>query len=165
MCAHMNETIQLYTNGACKGNPGPGGYGAVLLCGGDRKEISGGYRKTNISRMELKSCIAGLSPLTSPSVVTLTSSSQYVVNAMARGMAKRWAAKGWNLSPSKPVKNADLWKQLLTMCEKHTVVFHLVQAIDVDVENVRCEVLAEEASEMEALPADTIFEAPKSTEG
>ena len=160
----MTETIELYTDGACKGNPGPGGYGAVLLCGGQRKELSGGFRKTTNNRMELMACVEGLRALKRPSTVTLTSDSKYVVNAMARGWAKRWRSKGWKLSPSKLAKNPDLWKELLALCEKHTVTFKWVQGHTGHPENERCDVLAVAASEMKDLPADTVFETPKPPE-
>jgi ribonuclease HI len=156
----MTKTIELYTDGACKGNPGPGGYGAVLLADGRRKELSGGFRKTTNNRMELMACVVGLRALTSPSAVTLTSDSKSVVNAMARGLAKRWRSKGWKLSPSKSAKNSDLWKELLELCEKHAVTFKLVQGQPGHPENERCDELAVAASEQEDLPADSAFEAP-----
>ncbi len=154
----MNETIELYTDGACKGNPGPGGYGAVLVHNGQRKELSGGFRKTTNNRMELLACIAGLRALKRPSEVILTSDSKYVVNAMARGWAKRWRSKGWKLSPSKPAKNSDLWKELLELCEKHSVTFKWVKGHDGHAENERCDVLAVAASEKTDLPVDEFFE-------
>ena len=160
----MNELIQLYTDGACKGNPGPGGYGAVLLCSGRRKELSGGFRKTTNNRMELMACIEGLRALTRPSTVTLASDSKYVVNAMARGWAKRWRSKGWKLSPSKPAKNSDLWKELLELCEKHTVTFKWVKGHSGHPENERCDELAVTASERKELPADKAFETLKPLE-
>lgn len=161
----MNETIDLYTDGACKGNPGPGGYGAVLVSGGCRKELSGGFRKTTNNRMEIMACIAGLRSLKRPCMVTLTSDSKYVVNAMARGWAKRWRSKGWKLSPSKPAKNSDLWKELLELCETHRVTFKWVQGHTGHPENERCDVLAVAASELKDLPVDTAFEAPPAPEG
>ena len=160
----MSEIIQIYTDGACKGNPGPGGYGAVLLCDGQRKELSGGFRKTTNNRMELMACIEGLRSLKRPSKVTLTSDSKYVVNAMARGWAKRWRSKGWKLSPSKPAKNSDLWKELLALCEKHAVTFLWVKGHDGHSENERCDALAVAASEQKNLPADGAFETPKPPE-
>ena len=156
----MSEIIQLYTDGACKGNPGPGGYGAVLVCDGQRKELSGGFRKTTNNRMELLACVAGLRSLTRPSTVMLTSDSKYVVNAMARGWAKRWRSKGWKLSPSKPAKNSDLWKELLELSEMHRVTFKWVKGHDGHAENECCDVLAVAASEKKDLPPDEGFERP-----
>ncbi len=91
----MDEAVEIYTDGACKGNPGPGGYGVVLLSGGRRKELSGGFRKTTNNRMELLACIEGLRSLKRPCTVVLTSDSKYVVEAMNKGWAKRWRSNGW----------------------------------------------------------------------
>ena len=156
----MNDLVELYTDGACKGNPGPGGYGAVLVCAGRRKEISGGFRKTTNNRMELMACVEGLRTLKRASNVSLTSDSKYVVNAMARGWAKRWRSKGWKLSPSKPAKNSDLWKELLELCETHQVTFKWVKGHAVHSENERCDLLAVTASEQKDLPPDEEFERP-----
>ena len=161
----MNKKINIYTDGACKGNPGPGGYGTVLLCENQRKELSGGFRKTTNNRMELMACLEGLRALTRPSTVTLTSDSKYVVNAMARGWAKRWRSKGWKISGSKPAKNPDLWSELLELCDKHTVTFKWVQGHSGHPENERCDALAVAASEAKDLPADHAFETPKPPEG
>src|SRR6056300_1307189 len=123
----MSELIQIYTDGACKGNPGPGGYGVILLAGERKRELSGGFRKTTNNRMELLACIEGLKSLKRPSSVVLTSDSKYVVNAMVKGWAKKWRSRGWKLSPSKPAKNADLWAELLDLCGIHTVEFRWVK--------------------------------------
>jgi ribonuclease HI len=157
----MTEPIQIYTDGACKGNPGPGGYGAVLVFGETRKELSGGFRKTTNNRMELLACIAGLRSLTRPCAVSLTSDSTYVVNAMEKGWAKRWRSKDWKLSPTKSAKNPDLWKELLELCEKHSVTFTWVKGHSGHPENERCDELAVAASEQKDLPVDEGFEAPQ----
>jgi ribonuclease HI len=154
----MDESVKIYTDGACKGNPGPGGYGVVLLSGARRKELSGGFRKTTNNRMELLACIEGLRSLKRPCDVELTSDSSYVVNAVEKGWAKRWRSNGWKLSPSKPAKNSDLWKQLLDLCAEHTVKFHWVKGHAGHPENERCDVLAVEACLLKDLPADLVFE-------
>jgi len=156
----MQDVIQIYTDGACKGNPGPGGYGVVLLRAEHRKELSGGFRKTTNNRMELLACIEGLRSLKRPSVVVLTSDSKYVVNAMVKGWAKKWCARGWKLSPSKPAKNPDLWSQLLALCEEHDVRFEWVKGHSAHPENERCDTLAVEASNGANLPPDAAFEDP-----
>ena len=154
-----NETVKIYTDGACKGNPGPGGYGVVLISGAKRKELSGGFRKTTNNRMELLACIEALRSLKRPCVVELTSDSSYVVNAIEKGWAKRWRSKGWKLSPGRPAKNSDLWKLLLDLCAEHTVRFKWIKGHAGHPENERCDVLAVEASQQENLPADLAFEA------
>jgi len=154
----MDEVVEIYTDGACKGNPGPGGYGVVLLSGGRRKEISGGFRKTTNNRMELLACIEGLRSLKRPCTVVLTSDSSYVVNAIEKGWAKRWRSKSWMLSPGKSAKNSDLWKQLLDLCAEHTVKFHWVKGHAGHPENECCDLLAVAASQLKELPADPGFE-------
>ncbi|MBN2161521.1 MAG: ribonuclease HI [Pontiellaceae bacterium] len=156
----MQNEIQIYTDGACKGNPGPGGYGVVLLTDRHRKELSGGFRKTTNNRMELLACIEGLSALKRPSVVVLTSDSKYVVDAMAKGWSRKWCAKGWKLSPSKPAKNPDLWSRLLALCDEHDVRFEWVKGHSAHPENERCDILAVEASTGKELPPDAGFEDP-----
>ncbi len=150
----------MYTDGACKGNPGPGGYGVVLISGDRMRELSGGFRKTTNNRMELLACIEGLRSLKRPCSVVLTSDSKYVVNGMAKGWAKRWRANGWKLSPSKPAKNPDLWSDLLDLCETHEVHFKWVKGHNEHPENERCDALAVAASSGKELPADLGFETP-----
>ncbi|MBI9020729.1 MAG: ribonuclease HI [Verrucomicrobia bacterium] len=161
----MTQPIHLYTDGACKGNPGPGGYGAVLLMGKHRKELSGGFRRTTNNRMELMACVEGLRSLTRPCSVVLTSDSKYVVNAMVKGWAKRWRSNHWKLSPSKTAKNPDLWNDLLELCATHSVDFKWVKGHSGHPENERCDVLAVAASEQKELPADLAFETPAAPSG
>jgi ribonuclease HI len=156
----MDELVEIYTDGACKGNPGPGGYGVVLLSGGRRKELSGGFRKTTNNRMELLACIEGLRSLKRPCTVILTSDSRYVVDAVTNGWAVRWRSKGWKLSPSKSAKNADLWALLLDLCSEHQVSFKWVEGHSGHPENECCDVLAVAASQLKELPADLVFENP-----
>jgi ribonuclease HI len=161
----MPDIIEIYTDGACKGNPGPGGYGVVLISNDWKKELSGGFRKTTNNRMELLAAIVGLRSLKQPSHVVLTSDSKYVVNAMVKGWAKRWRSNGWKLSPSKPAKNPDLWDELLNLCDTHTVEFKWVKGHNNHPENERCDELAVEAATEKELPADEGFEAPALPEG
>ncbi|MEN7974091.1 MAG: ribonuclease HI, partial [Verrucomicrobiota bacterium] len=142
----MSDLVEIYTDGACSGNPGPGGYGVVLVAGDRKRELSGGFRKTTNNRMELLACIEGLRSLKRPCSVVLTSDSKYVVNAMVKGWAKKWRSRGWRLSPSKPAKNPDLWKLMLDLCEEHSVDFKWVKGHSEHPENERCDELAVAAS-------------------
>lgn len=157
--------VEIYTDGACKGNPGPGGYGVILRSGERAKEHSGGFRKTTNNRMELLACIVGLESLNKPCTVTVTSDSKYVVNAIENGWAKKWRLKGWKLSPSKPAKNPDLWARLLDLCETHSVRFKWVKGHNEHPENERCDELAVEACLGKELPVDEGFENPSVPEG
>lgn len=161
----MSSMVEIYTDGACRGNPGPGGYGVVLIAGKTTRELSGGFRKTTNNRMELLACIEGLRSLTRPCTVVLTSDSKYVVNAMEQGWAKKWRSNGWKLSASRPAKNPDLWAQLLTLCEEHSVRFEWVKGHSEHPENERCDELAVAAAHGNELPADHAFEAPALPEG
>ncbi|MFB3062015.1 MAG: ribonuclease HI [Candidatus Binatia bacterium] len=152
------KAVIVYTDGACLGNPGPGGYGAVLRYGTERKELSGGYRHTTNSRMEIIAVIKALEALDQPYQVNLFSDSKYVVNSISLGWAERWSAEDWMEKPSKPRKNADLWKQVLRLCEKHDVTAGWVKAHNGDPENERCDELAGSAAEMPNLPADLAYE-------
>ena len=158
----MTDSIEIYTDGACRGNPGPGGYGVVLISNGRKKELSGGFRKTTNNRMELLACIEGLRSLRRPCGVVLTSDSKYVVNSMVKGWAKKWRSNGWKLSPSKSAKNTDLWAQLLELCEGHSVEFKWVKGHSEHPENERCDELAVAASQEKDLPTDLAFENPDS---
>ena len=154
---HQKQLI-IYTDGSARGNPGPGGYGIVLIWGETKKELSGGYRLTTNNRMELLACVEGLRSLKRPCTVVLTSDSKYVVEAMTKGWAKRWRANGWKLSPSKQAKNSDLWKLLLDLCGEHAVSFKWVEGHSGHLENECCDVLAVAASQLKELPADPGFE-------
>lgn len=161
----MSDSLEIYTDGACKGNPGPGGYGVILRSGSRIKECSGGFRKTTNNRMELLACIVGLESLKKPCTVTVTSDSRYVVDAVEKGWAKRWRLKGWMLSPSKPAKNPDLWARLLEQCEIHSVTFEWVKGHNEHPENERCDELAVAAAGGKNLPVDLGFEQPTAPEG
>jgi ribonuclease HI len=148
----LKEVI-IYTDGGCDPNPGAGGYGAVLLHGKHRKELSGGFRFTTNNRMELYAVIMALSALKEPCKVKLYSDSEYVVNAMTKGWIQSWIKKGW-----KKVKNPDLWQQLVELSGKHQVEFNWVKGHAGITENERCDQLALLAAKAKALPIDNYYE-------
>ncbi len=135
-------TVEIFTDGACSGNPGPGGYGAILRVGEHKKEISGGEPQTTNNRMELMGVIAALSALKYPCDVVLTTDSKYVVDSVTKGWAKGWKARGWVKSDKKPALNADLWEKLLDLLEVHNVKFVWVKGHAGHPENERCDELA-----------------------
>jgi ribonuclease HI len=139
------KQVTLYTDGACKNNPGPGGYGVVLLFDSHRKELSAGYRKTTNNRMEILAAIAGLEALKEPCQVHLYSDSQYLVNAIEKGWAIRWQANGWKRNSKEKAINPDLWERLLLLCKTHKVEFKWVRGHAGHLENERCDVLATSA--------------------
>ncbi len=138
--------VNIYTDGACKGNPGPGGYGVLLTYGKHRKELSAGYTLTTNNRMELMACIAGLRALKRACAVNLHSDSKYVVHAITRHWTRAWQRRGWKLKSGDPVKNRDLWEELLELCELHKVNFIWVKGHAGHRENERCDVLATSAA-------------------
>ena len=148
------KKVQIITDGACHGNPGPGGYGVVLLYEGERKEISGGFRLTTNNRMEIFAAIAGLRALKMKCAVTIHSDSQYLVNAISQGWAQRWRANGWRRNKKEMAVNADLWEQLLNLCAQHDVKFVWVKGHAGNKENERCDELAEGAARQKELPVD-----------
>ena len=153
--------IIIYTDGGCSFNPGPGGYGAVILNGDARRELSGGFRLTTNNRMELSGCIEGLKRLPAPSSVTLISDSKYVVDAATKGWAKKWRKNGWMRTATDAAENYDLWGQLLDLCEKHSVEFVWVKGHAGNTENECCDRLATTAAADKNLPADTAYENKK----
>lgn len=138
----MPKTVTIYTDGACSGNPGPGGYGIVLEYGPHRKEMSEGFAQTTNNRMELLAVITALQTLKEPCQVELYSDSKYVVDAVVKGWAKGWQARGWRKADKTPAKNPDLWEQLLTQLEIHQVNFHWVKGHADNPGNNRCDELA-----------------------
>lgn len=136
------KQVTIYTDGACSGNPGPGGWGAVLLYGEIQKELSGGEEHTTNNRMELTGAIEALSVLKEPCTVELYSDSKYVIDALAKGWAKGWRAKGWIKADKKPALNPDLWEKLLTLYDRHTVNLHWVKGHATNPYNNRCDELA-----------------------
>jgi ribonuclease HI len=136
------KSVTIYTDGACSGNPGPGGWGAILLYGAHQKELSGGAPHTTNNRMELSGVIAALQALTEPCAVELYSDSKYVIDALEKGWAKSWKAKGWVKADKKPALNADLWEILLDLCARHRVNLHWVKGHAQNPHNNRCDALA-----------------------
>ena len=134
--------VEIFTDGACSGNPGPGGYGVILRFGEHIKELSGGAPDTTNNRMELTGVIVALSALKEPCKVTLTTDSKYVVDSVTKGWVYGWKKKGWIKSDKKPALNVDLWEQLLPLLEKHEVTFNWVKGHAGHPENERCDELA-----------------------
>jgi ribonuclease HI len=152
------KEVTIYTDGACIGNPGPGGYGVVLLFGRHRREISGGFRLTTNNRMEIIAAIIGLKALKAKCTVKIFSDSQYLVDSMSKGWVMKWKSKGW-----RKAKNPDLWRQLLEACEPHEVGFYWVQGHAGDPENERCDQLSMQAAQRRDLPPDTGYEDQEAT--
>lgn len=136
------KTVTLYTDGACSGNPGPGGWGAILEYNGVEKELSGGEDSTTNNRMELTAVIRGLQTLKEPCTVELYSDSKYVIDALEKGWAWGWKKRGWVKSDKKPALNSDLWEILLTLTQKHDVHYHWVKGHAENPKNNRCDELA-----------------------
>ena len=146
--------VTIYTDGACIGNPGPGGYGTVLLHGDQRKELSGGFSQTTNNRMEILAAIVGLEALKGSCDVVLYSDSQYLVNAIEKGWAKRWQSNGWMRNRKEPAINPDLWQRLLPLTETHNVEFRWVRGHAGVKENERCDQLATTFARRSGLPID-----------
>ena len=136
------KTVTLYTDGACSGNPGPGGWGAILEYQGHEKEYSGGEANTTNNRMELTAVIEGLSRLNQPCIVELYSDSKYVIDGLQKGWAEGWKKRGWIKSDKKPALNPELWDQLLTLTAKHQMRYHWVKGHAENPKNNRCDELA-----------------------
>ena len=141
------KNITIYTDGACSGNPGPGGYGAVLLHNSHRKELSGADPATTNNRMEMLAAIIALEALKEPCDVALYSDSKYLVDAIQQGWAARWKQNNWKRNKKDPALNVDLWERLLALLDKHQVSFHWVKGHAGNPENERCDVLARAAIE------------------
>lgn len=152
------KTVDLFTDGACSGNPGPGGLAAILNYNGHVKEISEGYRLTTNNRMELLAAIRGLQSLKEPCKVNLYSDSKYLVDAIEKGWLLSWQAKGWKKADKKPVLNVDLWEKLSALLDMHEVVFCWVKGHDGHKENERCDFLATSAAAGSTLMEDENYE-------
>lgn len=138
----MPKQIEAFTDGACSGNPGAGGWGAILRFGDHEKELSGGEPMTTNNRMELTAVIMALSALKEPCEVLLITDSKYVVDSVEKGWVYGWQKKNWMRTPGEPAKNADLWKTLLPLLRTHLVKFHWVKGHAGHPENERCDALA-----------------------
>ena len=134
--------VTIYTDGACSGNPGPGGWAAILMSGGAKKEMSGGERDTTNNRMELMAVIEGLKALKRPCKVDIYSDSAYVVNAFEQNWIGKWVKNGWKNSAKAEVANSDLWKELINLTAMHNVTFHKVKGHADNEFNNRCDELA-----------------------
>jgi ribonuclease HI len=149
------KDVEIFTDGACRGNPGPGGYGVILRCRGHEKELSQGFGSTTNNRMELLAAVTGLSALNERCRVVLYSDSQYLVNGIEKGWAKKWRANNWIKSDKKPALNTDLWGEILRLTELHEVRVVWVRGHDGHPENERCDRLAVEAA-LKAAGTDTV---------
>jgi ribonuclease HI len=152
------EAIVIYTDGGSLNNPGPGGYGIVELCNGQRREFSGGFRLTTNNRMELTACIEALKRLRCKGPVILHSDSKYVVDGITKGWARRWRERGWMRTPKEKAKNADLWAQLLDLIDHHDVEFRWVKGHAGIPDNERCDALVNREQSKRGLPPDMEFE-------
>lgn len=136
------KKVSIYTDGACSGNPGPGGWGAVLVYGKAEKELSGGEADTTNNRMELTAVLSALEALKEPCEVEITSDSRYVVDAVEKGWLASWRSNGWKKSDRGPVLNRELWERLLPLLQRHKVRFHWIKGHDGHPYNERCDALA-----------------------
>ena len=138
----MKQTVYIFTDGACSGNPGPGGYGAILKYGDHVRELSGGEAETTNNRMELLGVITALEALKHPCEVILTTDSKYVVDSVTKGWARGWKKNNWIKSDKKKALNVDLWDRLLNLLDIHNVTFNWVKGHAGHPENERCDELA-----------------------
>ncbi len=161
----MKKHITIHTDGACTGNPGPGGYGVVLEYGEHRRELSGGYRRTTNNRMELTGPIRGLEALKESCRVTIYSDSKYLVDSMTQGWAERWQANAWMRNKKERAVNPDLWVRLLSLCEEHEVEFRWVPGHAGNPDNERCDQLAVQAAHIKNLPVDEGYESTSIEQG
>jgi len=138
----QRKEVTIFTDGACSGNPGPGGWGAILRYRQTERELSGGEKNTTNNRMELTAAIMALSALKEPCKVTLISDSKYLVDGITKGWAKGWRARGWRKADGKPALNPDLWQQLLELLDTHEVSLVWIKGHNEHPENERCDQLA-----------------------
>ena len=155
------KEVTIYTDGACSGNPGPGGYGATLRYGSRSKELSAGFRKTTNNRMELLGVIAGLDALKDPCKVTIYSDSRYIVDAGNKGWARRWKTNDWRRNKREKAVNPDLWERLLNLLNVHDTEFRWVKGHAGNKGNERADALAVAASNSDDLAIDEGYEIPQ----
>ena len=151
------QNVTLYADGACSGNPGPGGYGTILKMGDNEKELSAGFRNTTNNRMEILGVIAGLEALKKPCKVKVISDSQYVVNSISKGWVYNWQKKNWKKADKKRAENVDLWERLLPLLEIHECEFEWIRGHTGHAENERCDELAVAAYNSGNLEVDAGF--------
>jgi len=151
------KKVLIYTDGSSRGNPGPGGYGTVLLSGDHKRELSGGFAKTTNNRMELMAVIIGLEALNRDCQVEVISDSKYVINAMTQGWIIGWKANGWAKKHKQPLKNADLWKRLYLIAQKHDITWTWVKGHAGNLYNEVCDELATTAAQEQDLPPDVAY--------
>ena len=156
------KKVTIYTDGACRGNPGPGAYGIVLLHGEHRKELSGGFRMTTNNRMEILAAVVALQTLKSQCSVTLFTDSALLFNSMSKGWARNWQMSDWQ-TKSGMRTNADLWQQLLELCDQHAVTFFWLKGHAGQPENERADALASETAQQGALAIDKAYEDAKAS--
>ncbi len=152
------KIVDIYTDGACSGNPGEGGYGIVMIYNGARKEVNKGFKLTTNNRMELMAVVDALDILKEPCKVNLYSDSKYVVSAIREGWLAGWISKNWKNSKKEPVKNIDLWQLLIPLLDKHEVEFIWVKGHADNVENEKCDELARLAIKNNILNVDKGFD-------
>ncbi|MDD4951939.1 MAG: ribonuclease HI [Desulfovibrionaceae bacterium] len=150
----QQDRVTLFTDGSCLGNPGPGGFAALLVYRDSRREITGGFRATTNNRMELMAVIEGLTALTRPCRVDVFTDSRYIKDAVTRGWLDTWRSNGWRTAAKKPVKNQDLWTRLLVLLDRHRVEFHWLRGHSGHPENERCDALARAAAASPDLPEE-----------
>ncbi len=143
--AEKNKKVELYTDGACSGNPGPGGWGSILRFNSKEKELSGGAAETTNNRMELMAVIEGLDSLKEPCVVEVFTDSKYISDAFTKGWLENWQKNGWKTAAKKPVKNKDLWEKLVKLSTTHDLSWNWIKGHSGHPENERCDKLAVES--------------------
>ena len=161
--ADTTDRIIIYSDGGSINNPGPGGYGVVIIDNGKRHELSDGFRLTTNNRMELLGAIKGLAGFEKPVKVLLRTDSQYVVKGIMEGWAQKWRKNGWMRTRNEPAENYDLWKTLLELTEKHDVIFEWLKGHAGHDENERCDELARAVSARKGLPSDINYEEKRTT--